>query len=126
MKLFERYTGFLIAFYAFTLNAQQTGTITVTDNANVNIINSQNIIGRDEVDVVPDATGEVHLLPQQTVDQVHLSINPALIIPAQYQSSNGSGGSNANARTLNTTIPVGSTSGTYKVNQYGGLGYNIP
>ena len=120
-------------FISFEISAQQnTGTVTVTDDPSTSptiIINNQDDIGRDEVDLVPTGTGgEVHLLPQQGTDVVHLHVDPSIIIPASYQSANGtsSGGSGASLRTLNPGLSVGSTAGSYNVNQCGGLGYTIP
>src|ERR1700757_1367382 len=128
MKLFSKYIWLLIAFYSFALKAQQTGTITVTDNANINTINNQNVVGRDEVDVVPDATGEVHLLPQQTTDQVHLYLDPSIILPVVYASggANTNQGAGGTVNPPNFSLPVGATGGTWMVGADGCSSYNIP
>ncbi len=133
MKLFLKIILLIcFGFTSFEVNAQQnTGTITVTDDPSsslINTINNQDDFARDEVHLLPTGSGgEVHLLPQSSTDEVHLHIDPTIILPVNYQSSNGSSTTNpVITKTIDMTLPVGSTSGSFNVNQYGGLNYSIP
>lgn len=127
MKLIIKYSWLLVFLLAPELKAQQTGTVTVTDDPSVNtttIIATGDYKGRDEVDVIPTGvSGEVHLTPQVNSDNVHLFVDPSLILSTTYAS----GGINTGGtiRPLDVSLPVGSTPGSYAISN-GVLIYSIP
>jgi RHS repeat-associated protein len=134
IKYFISFITFCTPFYVFS---QQTGTSvsggTLTINAS---INGGDYTQRDEVHIVP-TTSDIHITalkdffpgePDPIYIDDYIYIDPSIILSAPtnvVENTTTSGGSTT-PPTLNTSFPVGATSGSYAVSPDGSLNYSIP
>ena len=132
MKFSTKYVWLLVLLYSSTFNAQQQAKVInlpIPPQSNITI-QTGDYIAQDQINIKPQGPGEVHLTPQIIgTDQVHLFIDPSIVLAIPYSSNTSSGGSPPNTnitRTLDFNLPVGTTSAAYNVSTLGSLGYNIP
>jgi len=96
----------------------------------IQTIQSGDYVAQNMITVKPIGAEEVHLSPLVAgADQVHLYIDPSIVIPFPYSSNSNSTGTPPVTdiiRTLDFNLPVGKTQSSYNLSMVGSLNYNIP
>ena len=123
IKHISLFIALTVSFHVFSQTGTSTSGGTLTVNASEN---SGNFIQRDEVDVLPGAGTTIDITPSSSAD-AHLYLDPTIILPTTYATGgvNTSGSSGSATQTLDPSLPVGATPGTYAVSN-GSAMYTIP
>jgi len=93
-------------------------------------IQNGDYVAQNMITIKPNGIEEVHLTPLIAgTDQVHLYIDPSIVIPFPYSNNSNITGTPPNTnivRVLDFNLPLGKTQATYNVNMLGTLNYQVP